>query len=227
MAPQPSTQTLRCPQCGVAMVASARFCATCGHVVTVRSAPEPAVSDPQVDAVTTRPEAGTEIRLASRGVRCSAALLDLAAMMSPALPLSIAAALLGVAEVVYIVQPVAFAAVWLWLQIWQGLTGTTFGKSMLGLRLVRAADRRPPGFAATMTRSGIFFATLGFAARAVIISRTPVSGAHDRASGLLVIDVTQGANPLGARQLTTLRRSVDRGLSRVQSPVPVTSPRRG
>jgi hypothetical protein len=226
MAAQPSAEAHRCPQCGVAMAASARFCATCGHLITHRSSPPPAAAPPPV-AVTQGPTGGDEIRLAGRGVRCSAALLDLAAMMSPALPLSIAAAVLGVAEIVYIVLPVAFAAVWVWLQVWQGLTGTTFGKSMLGLRLVRAGDLRAPGFAATMTRSGIFFATLGLAARSVLASRTAVSGSHDRASGLVVIDVTQGANPLGARQLTTLRRSVDRGLNRVQSPVPVTSPRRG
>jgi hypothetical protein len=50
---------------------------------------------------------------ARRGVRASAALLDLAAMVSPALPLSAAAAALGVAELVYLVLPVASVAIYL------------------------------------------------------------------------------------------------------------------
>lgn len=145
----------------------------------------------------------------------------------PALPLSIAGAVLGVAEVVYIVVPVAFAAVWGWMQIWQGLTGTSFGKAMLGLRLVRATDNRPPGVAAAVLRSGLFLATFGLAGVPVVLSATPHAGLHDRISGVAVLDVSTGANPLGPRQQTPLRRSADRGLNRVHSPIPVATPRRG
>ena len=145
-------------------------------------------------------------------------------MMSPAMPLCTAAAVLGVAEVIYIVVPVAFVAVWLWMQIWQGLTGKTFGKAMLGLRLVRAADYRPPGLGATSRRSLFFVLTLGLAGLPVLMSSDPEAGWHDRISGLTVLDVTTGANPLGQRQHTTLRRSPDRGLNRITSPVPVSAP---
>lgn len=115
-------------------------------------------------------------------------LMDAAVMLSPALPLSILGAALGVAEVVYIVVPIAFVAVWTWMQIWQGITGLTFGKAMLGLRLVRADDRRPPGLAASLLRSGVFFVTAGGAALPVIADASPRDGVHDRAAGLTVID---------------------------------------
>jgi hypothetical protein len=148
-------------------------------------------------------------------------------MLSPALPLSIAGTVLGVAEVVYVVLPVAFAAVWGWMQVWQGLTGTSFGKAMLGLRLVRVADTRPPGITATVLRSGLFIASLGLVGLPVVSSSTPRVGPHDLISGLVVLDVTAGANPLGARPQTALRRSAGRGLNRVQSPIPISTPRRG
>jgi hypothetical protein len=160
---------------------------------------------------------------AGRGVRCCCYLLDLAVMMSPALPLAIAGAILGVAEVVYIVVPIAFVAVWAWMQIWQGFTGMSFGKAMLGLRLIRAADHKPPGLAATLTRSGVFAATAGVAALPVVTSPVPRDGLHDHLSGLTMIDVTLGANPLGPRQQTALRRTIDRGLNKVQSPVPLNA----
>ncbi|MFC6126523.1 RDD family protein [Mycolicibacterium llatzerense] len=160
----------------------------------------------------------------SRGVRCCSFLLDLAIIVSPALPLAVAGAILGVREVVLIVVPVACVAVWLWVSIWQGYTGLTFGKAMLGLRLIRAADRKPPGFAAGAMRSLIFAGTLGFAALPVLASATPRDGRHDKASGLTLIDVTVGHNPLGARQQTALRRTIDRSLNKIQSPVPVGRP---
>jgi uncharacterized RDD family membrane protein YckC len=148
-------------------------------------------------------------------------------MISPAMPLSTAGALLGVAEVVYIVVPVAFVAVWMWMQIWQGLTGTTFGKAMLGLRLVRAADHQPPGVGASVRRSLTFVATLGLAGLPVLLSPGIQAGWHDQISGLTVLDVATGANPLGQRQETTLRRHPDRGLNRVHSPIPVVASRQG
>ena len=159
--------------------------------------------------------------------RCAAWLLDIAAMMSPALPLSTAAAVLGVAEIVYIVIPVAFVAVWLWMQIWQALTGLSFGKAMLGLRLVRVDGLREPGFGAALARSLIFVGTLGAAGLPVVLSARPRDGLHDRLTGLTVLDVTAGANPLGARPATTLRRSADRGLNQVHSPIPVAQSRQG
>ncbi|CAM3656484.1 RDD family protein [Mycolicibacterium frederiksbergense] len=148
-------------------------------------------------------------------------------MLSPALPLAAAGAVLGVAEIVYIVLPIAFLAVWLWMQIWQGYTGMTFGKSMLGLRLVQVADHRPPGLAACVTRGGLFGATLGLAALPVIANETPHDGMHDRVSGLTMIDVVQGANPVGKKQDPVFRRSPDRRLNKVAAPLPmnVSGPR--
>lgn len=168
-----------------------------------------------------------QVELAGRGVRCSAFLLDLAAMISPALPLAITGAVLGVAEVIYIVVPVAFVAVWTWLQIRQGLTGNTFGKSMMGLRVVRATDNRPPGVGPSMLRSLIFVGTCGLAALPVVLHARPGAGLHDRVTGLTVLDVTTGANPLGPRQQAALRRATDRGLNRVHSPIPYAASRRG
>ncbi|WP_328354380.1 RDD family protein [Mycobacterium sp. NBC_00419] len=144
-------------------------------------------------------------------------------MVSPALPLTAAAAVLACAEVVYFVVPVAVVAVWLWMQIWQGFTGLTFGKAMLGLRLIRGSDHRPPGFTACMLRSGIFAATAGMAALPVVTGSTPHHGWHDSVSRLRVIDVTLGANPLGAPQQTTLRVTTHRGLNKVASPVPLAA----
>ena len=54
----------------------------------------------------------------------------------------------------------------------------------------------------------------------------PATGWHDRISGLTVLDVTMGANPLGKRQQVALRRHTERGLNRVHAPVPVAG-RRG
>jgi uncharacterized RDD family membrane protein YckC len=215
-----------CPHCGSPLPVNARFCGTCGHTVHTRSS---AASDPwqRQPAAAAAPVTVDRVQLAGRGVRCSAFLLDVAAMISPALPLAITGAVLGVAEVIYIVVPVAFVAVWAWQQIRQGLTGNTFGKSMMGLRVVRAADNRPPGLAPSIQRSLIFVATGGLAALPVVLHRTPHSGLHDRASGLAVLDVTTGANPLGPRPQAALRRSADRGLNRVHSPIPHTVSRRG
>lgn len=183
--------------------------------------PRPAAPVPSAPAVPAAPT--DQIVGAGRGVRCACYLMDLAVMFSPALPLAIAAAVLGVAEIVYVVLPVAFAAVWLWMQIWQGYTGLTFGRSMLGLRLIRASDNRPPGLAACMTRSGVFGATAGLAAIPVIMNETPHPGLHDKVSGLIMIDVVQGANPLGKKQDPVFRRSPDRGLNRVAAPLPVNA----
>ncbi|BBZ35913.1 RDD family protein [Mycolicibacterium confluentis] len=198
--------------------------------MSIRTA-APARTGDHRPAVPSRPVVATtiptEFQSASPGVRCASFLLDLAAMMSPALPLSVAGAVLGVAEVVYLVVPVAFVAVWLWMQIWQGLSGNTFGKAMLGLRLVRADNPAPPGVPATLLRSMILIGTLGLAAVPMVLRPDDPTGLHDRVSGLIVLDVTVGANPLGAQQQTTLRRSPERGLNRVQSPIPVAAPRQG
>lgn len=149
-------------------------------------------------------------------------------MASPALPLSIAAAALGKAGLVYVVLPVAFAAIWVFMQTWQGLTGTTFGKAVLGLRLVRVDGRGRPGVAMAMLRSVFFGATLGLAGLPMRPDTYGRAGAHDRLTGLGVIDATLGANPLGSRPQRTLRRATaDRSLHRVHSPVPVPKARRG
>lgn len=146
---------------------------------------------------------------AGRTVRCSSFLLDLAAMLSPALPLSIIAALLGVAAVVYIVVPVGFVAIWAWMQIWQSMTGASFGKAILGLRLVRAADYQPPGLVATLGRSLAFVLTLGVAGLPVLLGDRQ-SGLHDRVSRLIVLDVVNGADPVGpGLRRSLLRRRSD------------------
>ena len=219
---------LLCPQCRCRLPRNARYCGICGHALSARAALPPArTPSPPVSAAPAGRAAPATVELAGGGVRSAAFLLDLAAMVSPAMPLTTAGAVLGVAEVVYIVVPVAFVAVWMWMQIWQGLTGTTFGKAMLGLRLVRVADYRAPGLGATVRRSLAFVATGGLAGVPVLLSSDPRAGLHDRISGLIVLDVTTGANPLGERQQTTLRRQAGRGLNRVQSPIPISAARRG
>ncbi|KUI25568.1 hypothetical protein AU196_22385 [Mycobacterium sp. IS-1742] len=215
---QPDGAAPACPQCGSGLPPHARFCGTCGHTLSGRIVvPGQRIRTAPVAEPAPRPEA---VVPATGGTRCAASLLDLAVMISPAMPLSTAGAVLGVAEVVYIAVPVAFVAVWLWLQIWQGLTGNTFGKALLGLRLVRSADHRPAGVGATMVRGLAFVATLGLAGLPVLLSPAPRAAWHDRISGLTVLDVTLGANPLGQRRQRTLRRAPDRGLNRVVSPVP-------
>lgn len=223
MTPGPPGAGDTCTQCGSRLRANAPYCGSCGHAVTGRvlTAPVPAASQPA--APLAAPTVGRTVG-AGRGVRCCAFLMDLAAMLSPALPLAIAGAILAVAEVVYVVVPVAFVAVWLWMQIWQGFTGMTFGKAMLGLRLVDAGDHRPPGLPATLARSALFVLTGGLAALPVLTHQDPADGLHDRLSGLTVVDVSRGANPLGPRPQVTLRTAADRGLRRVQSPVPLNNP---
>ncbi len=148
-------------------------------------------------------------------------------MLSPALPLATAAAILGVAEIVYLVVPIAFVAVWVWMQIWQSYTGMTFGKSMLGLKLVRAGGNRPPGLAACLTRSGLFGVTAGLVALPVVLSATAQDGLHDRLSGLTMIDTVKGINPLGKQQDPVLRRYADRSLNKVAAPLPTNQSGRG
>lgn len=209
-----------CPHCRSALRPNAPFCGACGQLSTNRlRVPQPQVA-PTLQQAPQRP-APDRVVGASRGVRCAGYLLDLAAMLSPALPLAIAGVVLGVAQIVYVVVPIAFGAVWLWMQVWQGYTGMSFGKSLLGLRLVRANHHQAPGFIATVTRSGLFGVSAGLVALPVIASATPRDGVHDRITGLTVIDIVHGLNPLGARQQPVLRRSANHGLNKVQAPLPV------
>lgn len=212
-----------CPNCGSPLATNARFCNACGNTVTTRS-----VRSPQQDRVVARPPDPPPVAPtvqpvgpAHRGVRTGAALLDVAAMMSPALPLSIVGALLGVSAVIYIVVPVAFVAVWAWLQTWQGLTGRTFGKAMMGLRLVCAGSDQPPGLGATLLRSGLFISTLGLVALPVVSDAAPRRGAHDRISGLEVVDVADVVPQ------PVLRKPSGPGMRQIHSPVPMPLPRRG
>lgn len=123
-------------------------------------------------------------------MRLSSSLLDIAAMATPVLPLSIAAAAFGSARLVYVVTPIAFVAVGLWIQIWQGITGASFGKAMMGLRLVRSIDNRPAGVGRVLLRSLVFVATAGAAALPVMRGATSRPGLHDRISGVDVLDET-------------------------------------
>ena len=225
-----STGADACVRCGTVLRANAAYCGACGQAITNRRPVVPSRPTRQPVSAGATPLAPTPsagIVSAGRGVRCCCCLLDVAAMLSPALPLAVAGAVLGVAEVVYIVLPVAVFAVWAWIQIWQGFTGMSFGKALLGLRLVTVTDHRSPGQAATITRSGVFAATLGLAALPVVASPVPHDGLHDRLTGLTTIDIALGANPLGQSQQTALRKSLDRRLNNVGSPVPTaTSGRR-
>jgi uncharacterized RDD family membrane protein YckC len=229
MPEQPRSTGAFCPQCGSGLPPSARFCTICGYTLTARTGGLYAAASTQAPPRPVAPQRESDpVRPAGAAVRCSAFLLDLAAMVSPALPLSVAGAAFGVAALVYVVVPVAFVAVWGFMQTWQGLTGTTFGKALLGLRLVRVPDHRRPGVAAALTRSALFAITLGLAGLPGKPDQNGQSGWHDRLTGLGVLDVTVGANPLGARPQPPLRRvTADRSLNRVHSPVPVPTKKRG
>ncbi|WP_179475858.1 RDD family protein [Mycolicibacterium vinylchloridicum] len=225
MSGQPVGADPPCTQCGSALRTNAPYCGACGATVTNRQ-PRQAVSFDTNTTTAARPFAQVNapaVVAAGRGVRCCSVLLDVAITISPALPLTAAAAILSSAAVVYIVIPVAAVAVWLWMQIWQGFTGVTFGKAMLGLQLLRRADLSPPTFAACCLRSGILAGTAGLAALPVLTSSIPRDGLHDRLSGVTMIDVTLGANPLGNQQCTSLRATKNRGLNRVGSPLSMTS----
>lgn len=230
---QPAGAGTSCPQCGSGLPPSARFCTLCGHTLTTRSGQLYAAASAPTTARPAQPPSAPDpsddaIRPAGAAVRASAFLLDLAVMVSPALPLSIAAASLRTAALVYAVVPVAVVAVWAFIQIWQGLSGTTFGKSLLGLRLVGADDLQRPGVGRTLLRGAIFALSFGLAALPMTPDARGRAGLHDRVTGLGVIDVTVGANPLGARpQRTLLRRAAsDRSLHRVHSPVPIPTTKR-
>jgi RDD family len=208
-----------CAHCGSAVRSNAHYCNACGKAISGRPTPtKPVVTTTAIAAQPVSPSASPvtvdHIVPAGREVRSCSFLLDLAVMLSPALPLTMVAAIVGVSRVVYVVVPTAIVAVWIWMQLWQGYTGMTFGKSVLGLRLIQDADQRAPGFAAGAARSLVFAATAGLAA---------LGGAHDRLTGLALIDIARGSNPLGARQQPALRRTLDRGLKNVGSPVPLTA----
>jgi uncharacterized RDD family membrane protein YckC len=162
----------------------------------------------------------TQLVGAGRAVRICAFLLDLTVLLSPALPFTLAAALLGVPEVVYVVIPVAAVAGWTWMSLWQGLTGKSFGKSMVGLRTISAQQPAAAGLAAVLARGVVFAGTFGTAALPVLLGGRPRDGLHERLSGTTLIDITLGANPFGVRQQTALRKTLDRSLRRVSSPVP-------
>jgi hypothetical protein len=213
-------------RCGTVLHANAAYCGACGQAITNRQPAvrtRPSAPTASAAAIILAPMPSTSTVAAGRGVRCCCCLLDVAAMFSPALPLAVAGAILHVPEVLYVVMPVAVAAVWAWMQMWQGYTGMSFGKALLGLRLIGAADHRSPGLAASVTRSGLFGATLGLAALSVVTSPLPRDGMHDRMTGLTMIDIALGANPLGPSRQTALRKSLDRRLNKVGSPVPMAT----
>ena len=157
-----------CVHCGSPLRENTPFCTACGRPVADRQIPVPTAGGhaaaPQHDV--SAPPAN--IVGVGRGVRCTAYALDLAVMTSPALPLAMTAVVLNVAAVAYVVTPVAFLAGWTWMSIWQGLTGMSFGKAMLGLRAIRPVDDRPPPFLATVLRGVIFAGTAGLAALPVL-----------------------------------------------------------
>jgi uncharacterized RDD family membrane protein YckC len=217
-----------CARCGSPVRANAPFCNGCGQSVTHAGPPTPhsgpPTPPPTVAGSPQHAPSGTDgLVAAGREVRCCAYLLDLAALVSPALPITATAAIVGVVEVLTIVIPVAFVAGWFWMSLWQGYTGQTFGKAMLGVRSVRAGGTHAPGFLAVVLRGVLFAASVGLVALPVIASATPRAGWHDRASGLALIDITLGSNPYGARQQTALRQTIDRSLRKVSSPVPLGS----
>ncbi|MCB0928579.1 MAG: RDD family protein [Mycobacterium sp.] len=180
-----------CEQCGAQLAPDALFCPICG-----------------VEAGTRRfigaPGAGDVP--AGRTVRAAAFVMDLAAIAAPIFPLAIAGAVLDVAAVLTVVTPLACAAVWLWMQLWLALMGRSLGKTMLGLRLV-SDDDRLPGLPRTVARSLIFAVTLGAAALPMMTSSTPRDGLHDRLTGLRVLDVVAGDNPLDTHTRAAFRRS--------------------
>lgn len=213
-----------CDQCGSPLRENAHFCGACGRTITNRTEASCAAVPPKAPphqgySSAPSPTTANETVPAGQAVRACSFLLDLAVMASPVLPMAAIGAILGVAEVVYLVVPVAFLAVWVWMQLWQGFTGMSFGKAVLGLRLIRLSDRRAPGYAAASTRSLVFAVTAGIAGLPAMLSTTPRDGAHDRVAGVTLIDVAVGANPLGPRQQTALRRGITRGLKTVNSPV--------
>jgi hypothetical protein len=210
-----------CPHCGSPLRADAPFCNGCGQSVAHLRTAAPPTPTATVGVAAPPLANNGQLVAATRGVRGCAYLLDLAALISPALPITIAAAILGIAEVVYVVIPVAFVAGWIWMSLWQGMTGLSFGKSMLGIRSIRAENSGAPGVGAILLRGIIFTCTAGIAAAPVALSSAPRDGIHDRLSGITLIDITLGANPFGARQQTALRKSIDRSLRRVSSPVPI------
>lgn len=218
-----------CSHCGSTLRANAPFCSACGQAVPNRPTHLPGstntATQQHVPAQPIAPVGADQIVEAARGVRCCSHLLDIAAMLSPAFPIAITATILGLVDVIYIVVPVSFVAISVWMSLWRGLTGMTFGTATLGLRTVRAADNSPPGFAAVALRSVVFAGTAGLAGLPILTSPSPQRGTHDRISGTSVIDISLGANPFGQRQQTALRRTLDRGLRKVSSPVPVAAGR--
>jgi uncharacterized RDD family membrane protein YckC len=156
---------------------------------------------------------------AGAGVRLCAFLLDLAVLISPLLPIALSAKVLGSPGAFAVVGPTAVVAVWVWMSLWQGYTGMSFGKSLMGVRSIRAADRAAPGCEALVVRAVIFAGSAGLAVLPVLFGQR--DGWHDRLSGVTLVDVTLGPNPLGPQQQAVLRRGADRSLRRVSSPVPV------
>ncbi|WP_072804065.1 RDD family protein [Rhodococcoides yunnanense] len=159
---------------------------------------------------------------ASRGLRPVATVIDFGAVAFGPFAFTMLGLALSNSAVAVIVGPLSAVCVWIWLVVWNGVRGLSFGKAALGLRLADSATFRPVGVGRSIARSLVFLSLPGLSALSTFFDSSGLRrGWHDRVARTVVIDVVKGANPIGPQIVTTAFRKPDRGVLAVASPVPV------
>ncbi|WP_155293361.1 RDD family protein [Rhodococcoides fascians] len=173
---------------------------------------------PQSDLVTP----GAQLLPASRGLRVISTVIDCGAVALGPLAFTMLGLALSNGAVALIVGSISAVCTWIWLVVWNGVRGLSFGKAALGLRLADSATTRPAGIAAAAARSLVFLVLPGLCALSTVFDSSGLRrGWHDRVARTAVIDVVKGLNPMGPQVVTTAFRKPDRGTLAVASPVPV------
>ncbi|MEU3474376.1 RDD family protein [Rhodococcus sp. NPDC006774] len=212
-----------CVRCGSGLSPGAPFCAVCGGAVSNRAvAPstlaKAATSPLQVDPVSP----GARVLPASRGLRVVSTVIDCGAVALGPFAFTMLGLALANGAVALVVGSISAVCTWIWLVVWNGVRGVSFGKAALGLRLADSATTRPAGIAAAAARSLVFLAIPWLCALSTAFDSSGLRrGWHDRVARTAVIDVVKGLNPMGPQVVTTAFRKPDRGTLAVASPVPV------
>lgn len=226
--------TAACVRCTNPLQAGAAFCRLCGAPVSGRviappEPPLPAGMSPEGDdsrSFLDRPSPAAAdfdgVRPADAVVRVAAWLVDAATVVVTVFLVAVLAHVTDTPAVLLVTGPVAVVALWTWSIVWHAMTGTSFGKAALGIRLVSSRDLTAPGLSSAIVRSSVVLASVGTVFVSIALDGSGWRrGWHDTLGSTVVIDVVNGRNPLGEQVVTAVLRRPDRGLRSIDSPVPL------